>query len=74
MQNIPISKTLLVVTQLVWYEVSLVRSRPTDARLAPTLTLRVLPVLPVSYLPVLPHSIPQISTFGYVKVRLGNVR
>ncbi len=48
--NIPISKTLFVVTQLVWFKVSLVRSRPTDVRLAQTLTLRVYPVLTVSNL------------------------
>jgi hypothetical protein len=45
MQNIPISKTLFVVTQLVWFKVSLVRSRLTDIRLAQTLTLRGLPCL-----------------------------
>ncbi len=50
MLNIPISKTLFAVTQLVWFKVSLVRSRPTDVRLAQTLTLRVYPVLPVSNL------------------------
>ncbi len=64
MQNIPSTKHYFVVTVLVWYEVSLVRSRPTDVRLARAPTLRVLPVLPMSYLPVLPHSIPRISTFG----------
>ena len=51
MQNIPISKTLFVVTQLVWFKVSLVRSCPTDVRLTRTLTLKVYPVLPVSNLP-----------------------
>ena len=50
MLNIPISKTLFVVTQPVWFKVSLVRSRPTDVCLAQTLTLRVYPVLPVSNL------------------------
>ncbi len=64
MQNIPISKTLFVITQLVWLKVSLVRSRPTNVRLARTLTLRVYPVLPVSNLLVLPNSFPWNSIFG----------
>ena len=64
MQSIPSAKTLFVVTLLVWYEVSLIRSWPTNVRLARTPTLRVRPVLPMSYLPVLPHSITWISIFG----------
>jgi hypothetical protein len=52
----PISKTLFVVTQLVWFKVSLVRSRLTEVRLAQTLTLRVYPVLPVSNLTYPIHS------------------
>jgi hypothetical protein len=41
---------LFVVTLLVWFKVSLVRSRPTDVCLARTLSLRVYPALPVSNL------------------------
>ena len=67
MQNIPISKTLIIVTLLVWFKVSLIHSRLTNIRLARTLTLRVYPVLPVSNLPVLPYSFPWNSIFGSMK-------
>jgi hypothetical protein len=72
----PISKTLFVVTQLVWFKVSLVRSRLTEVRLAQTLTLRVYPVLPVSNLTYPIHSpgIQSLDSWPRYETNLFGVR
>lgn len=68
MQNIPISKTLFVITQLVWLEVSLVRSRrPTSVSPEPWPSGSTLSYPCPTYLSYLsyPISFPWNSIFGW---------
>ena len=68
MQNIPISKTLFVITQLVWPEVSLVRSRrPTFVSPEPWPSGSTLSYPCPTYLSYLsyPISFPWNSIFGW---------